>query len=234
MEERDVFIRHRLRTPRAAAIAGIVFALLLGASIVLFRLAVAGGYSAWAAGGSRRTAVVVATNLIPFAGIAFLWFMGVLRDRIGIREDKFFATVFLGSGLLFVALVFASGAVAMGLFATFEKAAAAPESGNTFAFGRNVTLSLLNVFALRMAAVFMLSTSAIILRTSVISKWLAYMGFTVALILLVGLGSISYVNLLMPLWVFMLSVHVLVRNMRAKADSGNTESLHKVRAARQL
>ena len=45
--------------------------------------------------------------LVPFAGIAFLWFIGVVRDRIGEREDKFFATVFFGSGLLFVAMLFA-------------------------------------------------------------------------------------------------------------------------------
>ena len=41
-------------------------------------------------------------NLIPFAGIAFLWFIGVLRDRLGEQEDRFFATVFFGSGLLFL------------------------------------------------------------------------------------------------------------------------------------
>lgn len=33
------------------------------------------------------------------AGIAFLWFIGVIRDRSGAHEDRFFATVFLGSGL---------------------------------------------------------------------------------------------------------------------------------------
>jgi len=45
---------------------------------------------------------------LPFAGIAFLWFIGVLRDRLGELEDRFFATVFLGSGLLFLAMLFAS------------------------------------------------------------------------------------------------------------------------------
>ena len=53
--------------------------------------------------------------LVPFAGIAFLWFIGVLRDRLGEREDSFFATVFLGSGLLFVAMLFASAAVVGGI-----------------------------------------------------------------------------------------------------------------------
>ena len=61
--------------------------------------------------------MAVALNLIPFAGIAFLWFVGVLRDRIGEREDRFFATVLLGSGLLFVAMLFIGAAVAGGLIA---------------------------------------------------------------------------------------------------------------------
>ena len=52
--------------------------------------------------------MTLALNIIPFAGIAFLWFMGVLRDRFGQQEDRFFATVFLGSGLLFLAMLFAA------------------------------------------------------------------------------------------------------------------------------
>ena len=53
---------------------------------------------------------MTAVSLIPFAGIAFLWFIGVIRTRLGDREDKLFATVFLGSRLLFVALLFLAGA----------------------------------------------------------------------------------------------------------------------------
>jgi hypothetical protein len=108
--------RSRLTTPRAAAIAGILFSLLLITSLVLIRLSVpqnpedAGD---WMAGGWRS--VTLALNLLPFAGIAFLWFIGVVRDRLGEREDRFFATVFLGSGLLFLAMLFASAAVAGGI-----------------------------------------------------------------------------------------------------------------------
>ena len=59
--------------------------------------------------------VSIALHLLPFAGIAFLWFVGVVRDRLGENEDRFFATVFLGSGLLFVAMLFCAGALAAGL-----------------------------------------------------------------------------------------------------------------------
>jgi len=90
--------RMKLKTPRAAAIAGILFALLFGAGLVLIRLSVPADQaadSAWLDTNSRTLAL--ALNLVPYAGIAFLWFIGVIRDRLGDLEDRFFATVFLGS-----------------------------------------------------------------------------------------------------------------------------------------
>ena len=55
--------------------------------------------------------MVLALNLVPFAGIAFLWFIGVVRDRLGMYEDRFFATIFFGSGILFLAMFFAAATV---------------------------------------------------------------------------------------------------------------------------
>ena len=81
-----------LRTPRAAAVAGVVFSVFLIAALVLLRLSVPaqpGVAGAWLTEPGRRAAVAIALNLVPFAGIAFLWFIGVLRDRIGEREDRF-------------------------------------------------------------------------------------------------------------------------------------------------
>ena len=106
--------REALKTPRAAAIAEIVFAVLFTISIVLARLAVpaelgAPDASAWLEANSRM--VQLALSLLPFAGIAFLWFVGVVRDRVGASEDQFFSTVFFGSGLLFLAMVFVSAAL---------------------------------------------------------------------------------------------------------------------------
>ena len=109
----------RLATPRAAALAGILFAVLFSSSIVLIRLSVPPDLAdrgAWLR--NRAGSVSLALYLLPFAGIAFLWFMGVVRDRIGFLEDQFFSTVFYGSGLLFLAMTFVSGALAGGLMAT--------------------------------------------------------------------------------------------------------------------
>ena len=65
----------------------------------------------WLADSAQRRMAVLALNLVPFTGIAFLWFIGVVRDRFGNHEDRFFATVSLGSGLLFVAMLFVAAAV---------------------------------------------------------------------------------------------------------------------------
>src|SRR5689334_16304034 len=99
-------IRPTITTPRAAAVAGIAFSVLLTLALVLVRVAVPENpddAGTWLADSRKRDAVVLALNLLPFAGIAFLWFIGVVRSRIGAGEDRLFATVFLGSGLLFVA-----------------------------------------------------------------------------------------------------------------------------------
>ena len=107
MKQTVPLTRAGLTTPRAAAIAGIVFSVLLIISLVLIRISVPDDpqdAGAWLPH-SWKT-VNLALHLLPFAGIAFLWFIGVLRDRIGPHQDRFFGTVFLGSGLLFLAMLF--------------------------------------------------------------------------------------------------------------------------------
>ena len=118
-------MRRSLKTPRAAAVAGILFALLYGAALVLIRLSIpdetAADSGAWLETNSGT--IAFALNLVPYAGIAFLWFIGVIRDRLGDSEDRFFATVFLGSGLLFLALTFVGAALAGALLTSYAGAA---------------------------------------------------------------------------------------------------------------
>src|SRR6202034_1094742 len=182
-------VRSALKTPRAAALAGIVFSVLLITALVLLRVSVPADPSVpggWLSDSAKRTAVAIGLNLVPFAGIAFLWFIGVIRDRIGAHEDRFFATVFLGSGLLFVGMLFVAAAVAGGLIAGISTSGS-PDAG-TLALGRNVTALLLNVYSMRMAAVFTLTTVTIARRTKIVSRWLTVAGIVTALVLLVGVG----------------------------------------------
>ena len=199
-----------LRTARAAAVAGIIFAVLMITALVLLRLSVPAHpevAGAWMTDSRRRAAVAVALNLIPFAGIAFLWFIGVLRDRIGEREDRLFATVFLGSGLLFVGMLFVAAAVAG---ATIAASSSVRPGADVLTLSRNLTGSLLNVYTMRMAAVFTLTTVNIARRTAIISRWLVLAGLACALILLVGIGISPWVELLFPAWILALSLDVLI------------------------
>ena len=160
MEEvKETVIAARIRAPRAGAVAGILFSILLFSSLVLIRLSVPASPAdpgTWLSHSAKS--IRLALGLLPFAGIAFLWFMGVLRDQMGGHEDRFFATVFLGSGLLFLAMTFASSAATGGLLIAYE---ATPEKfmdSGTYTFARTLGYELANVYALRMAGVFMFST----------------------------------------------------------------------------
>jgi hypothetical protein len=209
--------RSRLTTPRAAAIAGVLFSVLLIASLLLIRSSIPGDprdTGAWLSSNARR--VTLALNLVPFAGIAFLWFIGVVRDRLGEHEDRFFATVFLGSGLLFLAMLFASAAIAGGIIVAFGESPATFAESGPYAFGRALTYVALNTYAMRMAGVFMISSCTLFLRTRVTPRWIAYVGYLLALALLLTISHYAWTSLLFPLWVLLISVYILIENLRGK------------------
>ena len=213
----DAITRPGIRTPRAAAVAGIVFAVLLSTSLVLFRLAIPSAQAEignWIASPSRRRSVGIALGLVPFAGIAFLWFIGVVRDRIGDAEDRFFATVFLGSGLLFVAMFFVSSAILGGIIAAATRPGLSSLDPSVVVFSSRVTHLLSTVYGLRMAAVFVAVTSTVLLRERVAPRWIAFLGYAVALMLLLAIGISVWVELAFPIWVFVLSVHILLASFR--------------------
>jgi len=211
--------RARLTTPRAAAVAGILFSVLLIISLVIIRLYMpADPHDAgqWLAGNGGP--IELALNLLPFAGIAFLWFIGVLRDHLGEHEDRFFATVFLGSGLLFLAMMFASAALAGGVLIAYSVSPTALADSATYAFARAATYVILNTYAIRMAGVFMISTCTLFVRTKVTPRWMALLGYILALLLLVSISRLSWIILVFPLWILMISVHILIENFRRKPD----------------
>jgi hypothetical protein len=221
-----------LRTPRAAASAGIAFSLLLGTSLVIIRLAIPSNPSeagAWLSDPTRRNEVIFALNLVPFAGIAFLWFIGVVRDRMGQREDRFFASVFLGSGLIFVAMLFVSTAFAGGLAATAAVAPTSQFTSSVWRFGGEVTNTLVTTYAMRMAAVFTISTATISLRLAIMPRWLGRLGYAIAALLLVIAGSVAWAELLFPFWVLLVSIHTLLVSLRTPGEEGARNQVSKTK-----
>ena len=165
----------------------------------------------WLESGAGRVAFAV--DLVPFAGIAFIWFMGVLRDRLGKLEDQFFATVFLGSGLLFLGMMFVAGASAGALILAYLAQPKAFLGAGTFIFMRAFTFGVMQIYAFKMAAVFMVSTSTLALHTHFIARWIALLGYASAIFLLLGSGYVSWAVFVFPGWVLLVSGYILIDNL---------------------
>ena len=209
-----------LRTPKAAAVAGVVFSLLTLASFgILWRAIPADSQASgeWLA--TNANEVALALNLIPFAGIAFLWFIGVIRDRLGSREDRFFATVFFGSGLLFLGMLFVAAAVVGAMLIAFREEPVVFAASPAFHFARAVASSLVNVYMVRMAGVFMISTSTVAVATRFAPRWLALLGYLLAVLLLIGSPFLRWSFALFPLWVLLLSIHILAGSFGRRAEA---------------
>ncbi|MFD3564317.1 hypothetical protein ACFWVU_32365 [Streptomyces sp. NPDC058686] len=201
----------RLATPWAAGVAGVVFAILMAAAIVLMRIALPGGNAGddVTTDAAQRSVVRTALALIPFAGIAFLWFMGALREQAGEGEDQFFSTVFLGSGLIFVATLFGAAAAAGTVLA---------ESQQHPPFGRQFAYALLTTYAMRMAAVFIITTSTIGRRAGALPRPLVVLGYVAGLVLLVAGANVPWSELVFPAWALILSLNILRGRRSARSQ----------------
>jgi hypothetical protein len=211
----------QLRAPWAASIAGLLFALLFTAALLLLRttpLTTASDAELvrLLAEGKDDSIVLGGLYLAPFAGIMFLWFVAVVRDQIGEREDRFFATVFFGSGLLFVALVFVAAAVSSAIVVQVRYLNLPPPSAATLALMRALAYTVLFAFATRAAAVFLISMATIGLRSSTFPNWFAWSGYFFGLVLLVAVTFWDWSILVLPAWVAVVSLFIL-RRERARS-----------------
>jgi hypothetical protein len=222
MLSKDGVKKTTLRTPKAAAIAGIVFSVALFLAFGLLRVAVPTKSSisgAWLA--DHAAAITVALGLIPFSGIAFLWLIGVLRDRLGQREDRLFATVFLGSGLLFLAMLFSAAAVASAAVTVFSGTPHQPIDLRLLELARTLVSDLVNVYAIKMAGVFMCSTSTIVVYTGFAPRYVGFLGYGLALLLLLGSDYFEYSLFVFPAWVLLLSAHILADDLGRQSHVRN-------------
>lgn len=169
--------------------------------------------------------LAIALNLRPFAGIAFLWFMGVIRDRLGNAEDRFFATIFLGSGLLYVAMMFLSGAMAHAVLTLLATGSHTLITSSSYDLARQEVFGITAVYATRMAGVFMMSTSTILMQTRIAPRWVAILGYMLALVLLLSADTKRWLALAFPLWVMLVSKWMLhIRGQKLGANAGTAKS----------
>jgi len=207
-----------LQTPRAAGVAGVLFALMFSAIVVLFRSVLPldpRSAGALLTDSGNRHDLDFALALIPFCGIFFLWFLGAVRAHIGEAEDRFFATIVLGSGLLFIAMLFVFGA----LFGALINLAGLYNGDPPLALwrlGREISFNIAIVYAMRMGAVFMFSSSIIAYRLRIHVRPVTVTGFAGALILLFASPTTPWLQLIFPFWVLLVSVNILVLSYRSR------------------
>jgi len=215
-EGNEVLIRRRLRSPRSAALAGILYSLLTVISMVLLSNLVTDApadltsdqLETW----SRSASLVLV--LVPFAGIAFLWFTGVIRERIGDREDRFFATIYFGSAIALVVMTFIWAATIGAIIGTLALAADGLIDNDIYIFGFAFMNQIIGNYVVRMAGVYMLSIGSVWMRAEVMPRWLTIITFIVALGFLFFASEIREARFIFPAWVFLVSVYLLILNYR--------------------
>jgi len=191
---------------------------MFGAIVVLFRSVLPldpRSAGTWLTDSGDRRALDVALALIPFCGIFFLWFMGAVRAHIGEAEDKFFATIVLGSGLLFIAMLFVFGA----LFGALINLAGLYDGDPPLAMwrlGREISFNVAIVYAMRVGAVFMFSSTVIAYRLRNHVRPVIVVGFAGALLLLFASPTTPWLQLVFPFWVLLVSVNILVLAYRRR------------------
>jgi hypothetical protein len=207
-----------MRAPRAAGIAGLLFSALFFVSVLLVRLhpaknATAAQIKAFYQGGDGRWVTLVGFYLIPFAGIAFLWFVAVVRAHVVHHTDRFFDTVFVASGVLVVAMIFAAGAAAGALAAIVRFEGARLPSPGAIELAHGLSYALLYTFAVKMAGVFMMVTSTVGFRTRRLSRWLVYLTWALAVFLILSVSYYEAALLVFPAWVAVLSLLILFQGL---------------------
>jgi hypothetical protein len=215
----------RATTPRAGAIAGMLFAVTFSLSVILIRLSLTEATSdtgEWLHKGAGWFSFAIA--LMPFAGMFFLWFIGVVRAHLGSFEDQFFATVFLGSGLIFLAMVFVAAGVAGIIVTGYARNPAAFAGSSSYYLARDLVSQIFAIYAMRMAAVFVISQATLSLRTKVMPRWMTFLTYTVGLVLLLGLTQSIWFVLVFPSWVFLVSLYILVRSF-ARPEVGIADGM---------
>ena len=205
----------KARSIEAAAVAGLGYSVL--AALALTRMssypsldATEAELTAWFDDDSNQILLTGALGLASISAILFLWFVAVVRRRLGDREDRFFATVFLGSGIAYVAVWLVGAAVLAGPAVAMTMLDAAEVTPASASLAGGVAAGLVLVVAPRLEAVFIFSTSTVILRSKVLPSWLAFVVYAAGLVMFLAPFVYPPLAYVFPAWVFAVSVVLLV------------------------
>ncbi|MDJ0954424.1 MAG: hypothetical protein QNJ81_12165 [Acidimicrobiia bacterium] len=214
--------RHKMRSVEAAAIAGIVAA--VGWVYTLERLLAGPGVEATEAEIAQFFAspdtgwdTLVLLQIMVLATAGFLWFVGVIRTRIGESAPRLFDTVFAGGAILFAGLLFIGSAALAAPFILADRGITVDPGGA--ALLRSYALVVLAVFAPRVAALVVFSSSTLGLRTGTLPRWLVLIGYLVGIVMLLNVTFFSPSVYIFPGWIALVSLVLLVRHHPTDGDT---------------
>ena len=209
-----------------AALAGVVFGVLyLVAFIILGRIPDSEAStetleSFYDSDGNRFAIQFAGAFVVPLAGIALLWFTAAVRHRVAslaTREDQLLSTVQLLSAAVYVSMIFAATAVLTAPTIAVDSGTATAAEVATERPLVVVGDTILVVFALRAAGVFIAAGATRAFRSGLIPRWFAIASYVLVLVLLVTVARFRIVSLLFPVWVATMSLIVLLRRREAGA-----------------
>jgi hypothetical protein len=211
-------VRRAFASVEAAALAGVGAAVLLSLSVYLIGRQPGVGSSSkdlrWYADSGNRFTVLLGLNLAPFGVVAFLWFMAVIRRRLGEREDQLFATVFFGSGIAFGLLTIAAAVCAAAPTLVVHFGGETSLDNSTVALAHGLWFGLWGVSASRLVGVFMATTSTIGMRFNARPSWLSRLGLVLGAILGVTGAFAGPLDFLFPAWLALVSLTLLFGQRR--------------------
>jgi len=211
----DQRLGQKARSLEAAAIAGLVYAVLAIVGLSLLSQfpdldQTEQEITAWFDDPAHQSSLIIGLNLVAVSSVAFLWFVAVIRRRLGDLEDRFFGTVFFGSSIVYVALWLVGAAALAAPAVTTTVLASSSVSEESASLAAGIGAGLVLVVAPRMQAVFVITTSTVILRSAILPRWLAIVGFVAGAGMFVFPLVYRPLGLAFPVWVFIVSLVIFV------------------------
>ncbi|MEN9647096.1 MAG: hypothetical protein RL238_3765 [Actinomycetota bacterium] len=208
-------VRRRLASVEAAAIAGIVCAVgwmlsLNGLLRVPGVQADAADIESYYADDGSTAAAILWLQVLVVSTIAFLWFVGVVRGRLGEREPRLFGTVFFGASIMLALLLFVGASLLAAPAMLASIGDQAPDPGAS-AITRSAAAVVLSVFAPRIATLVMFSTAGLGRATGALPKWLIWITYILGVVEFLNITVSRSTIFTVPAWIAVVSVVLLVR-----------------------
>jgi hypothetical protein len=204
-----------MRSIEAAAIAGFLYsALSLVATGLLLSAPDPGDgdqvITDWYLDDGNQGRQILAVNLLTVSSIMFVWFVAVIRRRVGDRENRFFGTVFFGSALLLTGAWLSAGVLLAAPAVAARTFDIVPGAG-TVAMTQAAGITMASIVATRLEAVFIISTTTVGRLSGAFPRWLVIIGYVVGLALLLMPMPNVLLTWVFPVWVAMASAMLLIR-----------------------